>query len=264
MNTMKPVDLQRLLELTGRNDRAVQQNHDQRESDMRRIMELAGIKKEADMDDPIIRARMGDTSVSTADIAKAASEPLPPSRFTDTSGNKVASGTPGLYWNERPEAPAAAAAPAPVAATTPVPEPDEPEVKPLPAAEPAVATQPEPPAQVPAGLVTEPPKPAVRREPAGTGAVVGRTRLPGVSATPPAGSLAARKAAEIATRKPDPFGRRVTPTPKPGGFQELNPPAAPYARPRTPVATQPAAARQPAGTQFTSTPGGAATGMIRK
>ena len=204
--------------------------------DMKRLMELAGVK-EADMDDPFIAARTGKKDIPNADFAKAAAEPLPPSKLTTTRGEPIASGTPGLNWNEQPKkvepepAPVAVTtpepAPAPVAVTTPVPEPVRADpVNPNPAPEPKIDPT----------LVVEPPKTGPRREPAGTGAVVGRTRLPGVSATPPAGSLAARKAAEIATRAPDPYGKRVTPAPTPGGFQSLTPPAAPYFRP-TPNAT---------------------------
>jgi hypothetical protein len=248
--------------------------------DMKRLMELAGMK-EADMDDPFIAARMGKKDIPNADFAKAAAEPLPPSKLTTTRGEPIASGTPGLNWNEQPKkvepepAPVAVTTPepAPVAVTTPVPEPVRADpVNPNPSPEPKIDPT----------LVVEPPKTGPRREPAGTGAVVGRTRLPGVSATPPAGSLAARKAAEIATRAPDPYGKRVTPAPTPGGFQSLTPPAAPYFRPTpnatpgsnriapipnatpgsnriAPAVTTNPAAPKPAG-QFASTPGGAAMG----
>ena len=206
--------------------------------DMKRLMELAGVK-EADMDDPFIAARTGKKDIPNADFAKAAAEPLPPSKLTTSSGDPIQSGTPGLNWNEQPKK----AEPAPATVTTPVPAPEPVSSTPLPAPaavttpvrEP-VNTNPEPETKIDPTLVVEPPKTGPRREPAGTGAVVGRTRLPGVSATPPAGSLAARKAAEIATRAPDPIGKRVTPAPKPGGFQSLTPPAAPYFRP-TPNAT---------------------------
>ena len=128
---MKPVDLQRLLELTGLNDQAVQQNYDQRDSEMRRIMELAGMKKEAvDPTDDIIRYRQGDQSVTTADIARASQQPL--DGPTQTRPTATAD-TPTTAAAEVPNAQDFGSE-KPVAVTTPVPSPQEPEVKPLPVA----------------------------------------------------------------------------------------------------------------------------------
>ena len=128
---MKPVDLQRLLELTGRNDQAVQQNYDQRDSEMRRIMELAGMKKEAvDPTDPIIRYRQGDQSVTTADIAQASQQPLAgptqtrPTATADTATTAAAEVPDAQdFGSEKP-----------IAVTSPVPSPQAPEVRPLPVA----------------------------------------------------------------------------------------------------------------------------------
>ena len=128
---MKPVDLQRLLELTGLNDRAVQQNHDQRDSEMRRIMELAGMKKEAvDPTDPIIRYRQGDQSVTTADIAQASQQPL--AGPTQTRPTATAD-TPTTAAAEVPDAQDFGSE-KPIAVTSPVPSPQAPQVRPLPVA----------------------------------------------------------------------------------------------------------------------------------
>ena len=94
--------------------------------DVKRLMELAGLKEAPDMSDPIIAAGQG-ANVSTADIAKASSEKLSPSNLTTSDGKPIASGTPGVNWNAAaptptPATPAAPAAPttsAPTATTTP-------------------------------------------------------------------------------------------------------------------------------------------------
>ena len=119
--------------------------------DVKRLMELAGVKEAPDMDDPIIRSRMGDTSVSTADIARASAEPLPPSKLTTSSGNPIASGTRGLNWNEQPKT-----EPAPTAS---VPDAQdfgsEPKITTAAPASSPVNTNPEP--KIDPTLVSEPP-----------------------------------------------------------------------------------------------------------